>query len=65
MLVRFRNSDINMRAQVLVPLIMGKVKLFNLLTVKDIENDLDAQAQDCYIAVEALCEVVLWYFSIF
>ncbi|CAL0334216.1 unnamed protein product [Lupinus luteus] len=26
--------------------------------VKDIENDLDAQAQDCYIAVEALCEVL-------
>ncbi|XP_019451943.1 PREDICTED: uncharacterized protein LOC109354045 [Lupinus angustifolius] len=32
--------------------------LFNLFTVKDIENDLDAQAQDCYIAVEALCEVL-------
>jgi len=28
-----------------------------LQTVKDIENDLDAQSQDCYIAVEALCEV--------
>ncbi|KAK7258075.1 hypothetical protein RIF29_32494 [Crotalaria pallida] len=26
--------------------------------VKDIENDYDAQAQDCYIAVEALCEVL-------
>ncbi|KAG4386673.1 hypothetical protein GLYMA_11G101600v4 [Glycine max] len=26
--------------------------------VKDIENDLDAQSQDCYIAVEALCEVL-------
>ncbi|OIW08832.1 hypothetical protein TanjilG_16413 [Lupinus angustifolius] len=26
--------------------------------VKDIEKDLDAQAQDCYIAVEALCEVL-------
>ncbi|XP_014619923.1 uncharacterized protein [Glycine max] len=26
--------------------------------VKDIENDLDAQSHDCYIAVEALCEVL-------
>ncbi|CAJ1933826.1 unnamed protein product [Sphenostylis stenocarpa] len=26
--------------------------------VKDIENDLDTQSQDCYIAVEALCEVL-------
>ncbi|KAE9616430.1 putative microtubule-severing ATPase [Lupinus albus] len=26
--------------------------------VKDVEKDLDAQAQDCYIAVEALCEVL-------
>ncbi|KAK7264111.1 hypothetical protein RJT34_31715 [Clitoria ternatea] len=26
--------------------------------VKEIENDLDAQSQDCYIAVEALCEVL-------
>ncbi|KAL1362040.1 hypothetical protein HN51_010333 [Arachis hypogaea] len=28
------------------------------LHVKDIENDLDAQALDCYIALEALCEVL-------
>ncbi|CAK8576826.1 unnamed protein product [Lathyrus sativus] len=28
------------------------------INVKDIENDLDAQQQDCYIAVEALCEVL-------
>ncbi|XP_058768480.1 uncharacterized protein LOC131642227 isoform X1 [Vicia villosa] len=28
------------------------------INVKDIENDLDAQTQDCYIAVEALCEVL-------
>ncbi|KAI9085053.1 hypothetical protein K1719_033045 [Acacia pycnantha] len=26
--------------------------------VKDIEHDLDAQIQDCYIAMEALCEVL-------
>ncbi|MED6158677.1 hypothetical protein PIB30_034920 [Stylosanthes scabra] len=26
--------------------------------VKDIQNDLDAQALDCYIALEALCEVL-------
>ncbi|XP_027356104.1 uncharacterized protein LOC113865618 isoform X2 [Abrus precatorius] len=28
------------------------------IDVKDIENDLDAQSHDCYIAVEALCEVL-------
>ncbi|WJX51183.1 hypothetical protein P8452_37398 [Trifolium repens] len=28
------------------------------IDVKDIENDLDAQSQDCYIAMEALCEVL-------
>ncbi|AES89435.2 P-loop nucleoside triphosphate hydrolase superfamily protein [Medicago truncatula] len=28
------------------------------INVKDIENDLDAQSHDCYIAVEALCEVL-------
>lgn len=26
-------------------------------TVKHIEHDLDTQAEDCYIAMEALCEV--------
>ncbi|WRX13684.1 ATPase [Theobroma cacao] len=30
----------------------------NLLTVKDIEHDRDTQAEDCYIAMEALCEVL-------
>ncbi|TKY66596.1 hypothetical protein E2542_SST09473 [Spatholobus suberectus] len=33
------------------------VELNQQLT-NDIENDLDAQSQDCYIAVEALCEVL-------
>ncbi|KAL5761348.1 hypothetical protein ACOSP7_017612 [Xanthoceras sorbifolium] len=28
------------------------------IDVKDIEHDLDAQAEDCYIAMEALCEVL-------
>ncbi|KAK9691413.1 hypothetical protein RND81_09G195400 [Saponaria officinalis] len=28
------------------------------ISVKDIEHDLDAQAEDCYIAMEALCEVL-------
>lgn len=28
------------------------------IPVKNIERDLDAQAEDCYIAVEALCEVL-------
>ncbi|CAJ2679628.1 peroxisomal ATPase pex6-like isoform X2 [Trifolium pratense] len=28
------------------------------INVKDIENDRDAQSQDCYIAMEALCEVL-------
>lgn len=28
------------------------------IPVKDIERDLDAQAEDCYIAMEALCEVL-------
>ncbi|KAH9625851.1 hypothetical protein KSS87_008855 [Heliosperma pusillum] len=28
------------------------------IPVKDVEHDLDAQAEDCYIAMEALCEVL-------
>lgn len=28
------------------------------IPVKDVERDLDAQAEDCYIAMEALCEVL-------
>ncbi|XP_019413216.1 PREDICTED: uncharacterized protein LOC109325360 [Lupinus angustifolius] len=28
------------------------------INVKDVENDLDALGQDCYIAMEALCEVL-------
>lgn len=28
-----------------------------LFTANEIEHDLDAQAEDCYIAMEVLCEV--------
>ncbi|TXG56898.1 hypothetical protein EZV62_018211 [Acer yangbiense] len=31
---------------------------FCTFTVKDIEHDLDTQAEDCYIAMQALCEVL-------
>ncbi|MBA0772682.1 hypothetical protein Gotri_008021, partial [Gossypium trilobum] len=30
----------------------------NLFAVKDVEHDHDTQAEDCYIAMEALCEVL-------
>lgn len=48
---------IPIRGWVVAYLLGLKTQFFYLQTVKDIENDLDAQSQDCYIAVEALCEV--------
>ncbi|CAK9163413.1 unnamed protein product [Ilex paraguariensis] len=59
-ILRDLNKLFNIRKYVMLfPVTMGNYAAGTFGGIfKDIELDLDAQAEDCYIAMEALCEVL-------